>query len=80
MNVNSILQTLNAEKKRLDLAIKAIEAMGNHLPKRRGFAKPKAVSKRRARRRLSTAARAKLARLMKQRWAARKKAGKSTLG
>lgn len=82
VNVNTILQELRAEEKRLNQAISAIENLGNHLPKRGRIGRPKATAtpKKRPRRRMSAAARAKLARLMKQRWAARKKAGKSRLG
>lgn len=81
MNVNTILQELRAEEKRLNQAIAALENLGNHLPKARRGGRPKAAApKKRARRRMSAVARAKLARLMKQRWAAQKKAGKSKLG
>ncbi len=80
MNVNAILQELKAERDRLDQAIEAL----NSINTRRGRAgRPKVAArlpKKRARRRMSAAVRAKLARLMKQRWAARKKTGKSTLG
>ena len=62
-------------------AIAAIEGLGgNNLPERRGARKKAAAPKKHARRRMSAAGRAKLARLMKQRWAARKKAGKTKLG
>lgn len=80
MNTAKIIQELKAERDRLHQAIAAIEAIGDHRPKR-GLAKTKAAApKERTRRHLSPAARTKLARVMKQRWAARKKAGKSTLG
>ncbi len=80
MNVYAILQELKAERDHLDQAIEALTRVSSA----RGRAdRPKATvqaPRKRARRRMSAAARAKLARLMKQRWAARKKAGKSTLG
>jgi len=83
VNFNTILQELKAERDRFNKAIAAIEGLGNSLPAvRRGIGRPKATApgRNRVRRRMSAAGRAKLARLMKQRWAARKKAGKSTLG
>lgn len=80
VNVHTILQELKSEGGRIDQAIKALESLNNNLPKAQRVGRPKAAApKNRARRRLSAAGRAKLARLMKQRWAARKKAGKTTL-
>ncbi len=80
MKVNAILQELKAERNRLDQAIAALQSL-NHERGRAGRPKASAQApKKRARRHMSAAARAKIARLMKQRWAARKKAGKSTLG
>lgn len=79
MNFTSILQELKSERNRLDQAISSLESLGNHPFKRRGGRSKATAPKKRARRRLSAAARAKLARLMKQRWAARKKAGKTSL-
>jgi hypothetical protein len=83
VNVNAILQELKAERNRITQAIVAIEGLGNNLPSaRHGIGRRKATpaSKKRARRRMSAAVRAKLARLMKRRWAAQKRAGKSKLG
>ncbi len=79
MNTTKILQELKSERARIDQAISAIESL-DHAKPRRGE-RPKATPPRkRARRRMTAAGRAKLARLMSQRWAARKKAGKTTLG
>ncbi len=77
MNTTAILQELKSERDRIDQAISALENL-NGLP-RRG-PKPKPAGTKRPRVHVSAAARAKLARLMKQRWAARKKAGKKSLG
>ncbi len=80
MNFDSILQDLKSERERIDKAIRALEVIGNHVPKRGRRSKAAAAPKKRARPHISAKARAKLSRLMKQRWAARKKAGKSKLG
>jgi hypothetical protein len=80
VNLNTILQELKDERNRLDQAISAIENLGGLLPQRGRIGTPRAAApKKRGRRRMSAAGRAKLARLMKQRWAARKKAGKTKL-
>ncbi len=82
VNINTILQDLRSERDRINQAISALENIGNGLPKghRLGRVNTAPTPKRRGRSRISAAGRAKLARLMKQRWAARKKAGKTTLG
>jgi hypothetical protein len=74
-----ILTELKAERDRLNSAIAALEGI---TAPRKGRRTPKAVrvpQKRGRRGGISAAGRAKLARLMKQRWAARKKAGKTKL-
>jgi hypothetical protein len=77
MDLNRILSELKSERDRLNNAIAALEGITAPRNRRRA---PKAarVPKKRGRR-MSAAGRAKLARLMKQRWAARKKAGKTKL-
>ncbi len=78
MDRDRILSELKAERDRLNNAIEALEGI---TAPRNGRRTPKAarVPQKRGRRRMSAAGRAKLARLMKQRWAARKKAGKTKL-
>ena len=78
MDRDHILNELKAERDRLNNAIDALEGS---IASRNGRRKPKAtrVPRKRRRRPMSAAVRAKLARLMKQRWAARKKAGKTKL-
>jgi len=69
METNRILAELNAERARLDRAISAIESL-NSTGNRRG--RPPGSTnapKKRGRRQLNPAARRKLSRLLKQRWA-----------
>ena len=68
MDTNRILAELRAERDRLDRAIAAIEAV-NSTGQRRVGRPPKAARKVRRRGRMSAAARRKLSRLLKQRWA-----------
>ena len=68
MDTNKILAELRAERGRIDQAILAIEAVnsGGRTPVGRP---PRATRKARRRGRMSAAARQKLSRLLKQRWA-----------
>ena len=69
MNLQQIVTELEAERDRLDEAIAALNRIST--PRRRGRP-PKAVqtsARPKRRRQLSLAARRKLSRLMKQRWA-----------
>jgi hypothetical protein len=68
MDANRILSDLRAERDRIDRAIAAIEGLNSTGGRRRGRP-PKAVATRRRRGRMSAAARRKLSRLLKQRWA-----------
>ena len=67
MDTNRILAELRAERDRLEQAISAIEAV-NSSGRRRGRP-PGTARKARRRGRMSAAARRKLSRLLKQRWA-----------
>jgi hypothetical protein len=67
MNTTKILAELRSECDRIERAIAAIVGL-NSSGRRRGRP-PGAVAKKRGRRRLSAAARRKLSRLLKQRWA-----------
>ena len=68
MDTNRILVELRAERDRIDQAISAIEAV-NSTGRRRVGRPPKAARKARRRGRMSAAARRRLSRLLKQRWA-----------
>ena len=68
MNISTILGELQAERDRLDRAITAIEAI-NSTGRRRVGGPPRAAATERTRGRMSAAARRKLSRLLKQRWA-----------
>jgi hypothetical protein len=68
MDPNRILTELRAECDRIGQAIAAIEAV-NSTGRRRVGRPPKAARKVRRRGRMSAAARRKLSRLLKQRWA-----------
>jgi len=68
MDTNRILAELRAERGRIDQAISAIEAV-NSTEHHRVGRPPKAARKVRRRGRMSAAARRKMSRLMKQRWA-----------
>ena len=68
MDINRILAELRAERDRIDQAISAIEAVDSTGHPRVGRP-PKAARKPRGRGRMSAAARRKMSRLMKQRWA-----------
>ena len=68
MDTNRILAELRAERDRIGQAIAAIEAV-NSTGRRRVGRPPKAAQKVRRRGRMSAAARRKLSRLLKQRWA-----------
>jgi hypothetical protein len=67
METNRILGELRAERDRIDRAISAIEGL-NSTGRRRVGRPPRAAATRR-RGRMSAAARRKLSRLLKQRWA-----------
>ena len=68
MDVNRILTELRAERDRIGRAIAAIEAV-NSTGRRRVGRPPQAARKARRRGHMSAAARRKLSRLLKQRWA-----------
>jgi len=68
MNINRILGELKAERDRIDRAISAIEGL-NSTGRRRAGRPPKTAATRKRRGRMSAAARRKLSRLLKQRWA-----------
>ncbi len=68
MDTNKILAELRAERGRIDQAIRAIEAVNGAGRKAVGRP-PRAKGKARRRGRMSAAARQKLSRLLKQRWA-----------
>jgi len=71
MDINSILGELRTERDRIDRAISALEAV-NSTGQRKAGRPPRAAATRRRRRRMSPAARRKLSRLLKERWAAGK--------
>ena len=68
MDINSILGELRAERDRIDRAIAAIEHL-NSTGERKAGRPPRAAATRGRRGRMSAAARRKLSRLLKQRWA-----------
>jgi len=68
METNRILAELRAERDRIDRAISAIEGL-NSTGRRRVGRPPKTAEKPSRRGRMSAAARRKLSRLLKQRWA-----------
>jgi hypothetical protein len=68
MDINRILADLRAERDRIDRAIAAIEGL-NSTGRRRVGRPPTGARKPRRRSRMSAAARRKLSRLLKQRWA-----------
>jgi hypothetical protein len=68
MDTNRILAELRAERDRIDQAISALEAV-NSTGHRSVGRPPRAAATRRRRGRMSAAARRKLSRLLKQRWA-----------
>jgi hypothetical protein len=68
MNTNRILAELRVERDRIDQAISALEAV-NSTGRRRVGRLPRAARKLRSRGTMSAAARRKLSRLLKQRWA-----------
>jgi len=68
MDTHRILAELRAERERIDHAITAIEAV-NSTGRRRLGRPPREAATRRRRGRMSAAARRKLSRLLKQRWA-----------
>jgi hypothetical protein len=68
MNVTSILAQLNSERGRIEKAIAAIESL-NSTGRRSGKPTRMSSTPKRRHRRIGAAARARLSRLMKQRWA-----------
>jgi len=68
MNIHGILVELRAERDRIERAIAAIEGLNSRQSRTAGRQPSKAAT-RTGRRRMSAAARRKLSRLMKQRWA-----------
>jgi hypothetical protein len=77
MDTDRILAELRVERDRIDRAISAIEAV-NSTGRRRAGRPTKAARKARQRGRMSAAARRKLSRLLKQRWAQGKMKPKAT--
>ena len=84
MNTDEIVQQLRAERNRLDAAIQALENVGSGVSgggRRRGRP-PGTANKATATkggRRMSAAARKRIADAMRQRWAAAKRSGKKRL-
>jgi uncharacterized protein (DUF885 family) len=76
MNTHSILADLRAERDRIDQAISALEAV-NSTGRRRVSRPPRAAATPGRRGRMSAAARRKLSRLLKQRWAQGKMKGRA---
>jgi len=68
MDINTILSELRTERDRIDQAFSALEAVSSTGRPRVGRP-PRAAQKVRRRGRMSAAARRKLSRLLKQRWA-----------
>ena len=68
MDTSMIIAELRAERDRIDRAIAALEAIDSTGPRRAGRP-PRAAAIPRRRSRMSAAARRKLSRLLKQRWA-----------
>jgi len=68
MNITKILTELKSERTRIDRAISALETVNSTGRLRRGHP-ARAVATRKRRSRMSAAARRKLSRLLKQRWA-----------
>ena len=78
MNIDQILANLKSERDRLDRAIAALDGVGR--PGGRGRPTKVPVRNRRGgARHMSAAARKRMSSMMKKRWAARKKAGKTKL-
>jgi hypothetical protein len=71
MDTNRILAELRAERDRIDQAISALEGVTSTVRRRAGRP-PRVAATRRRHGRMSAAARRKLSRLLKQRWAAGK--------
>jgi hypothetical protein len=68
VNIEQIIAELKAERAHIDRAISALEAVSS-TGRRRAGRPPRAAQKPRRRSRMSAAARRKLSRLLKQRWA-----------
>ena len=68
MNIHQIIAELRAERDRIESAISAIVGL-NSTGRRRAGRPPKVTRKTRRRGRMSAAARRKMSRLLKQRWA-----------
>ena len=78
MDIQNILGDLKRERERLDRAIAALEGIGATGPRRRGRPAGSVSAKPgRPRRHMSAAARKRISEMMKQRWAERKRKGKS---
>jgi len=71
MNITKIITELKSERARIDQAIAAIERI-NSTGRRRGRPAGVTAAPKRSNRRLSAAARKRLSRLLKARWAAGK--------
>ena len=85
MNVTDVVRQLRDERSRLDVAIQALEGVGGgtSAPIKRRGRPPGATHKLAAggpkKRRMSAAARKRIAEAMRKRWAAAKKSGKKRL-
>ena len=78
MDTNRILAELRAERHRIDQAISALEAI-NSTGRRRAGRPAKTAATRSRRGRMSAAARKKLSRLLKERWAQGRMKPRATL-
>ena len=67
MDTRKILSDLRSERNRIDRAIAAVESLNNNTGNSNG--RRGGTATKRGRRRMSAAARKKLSRLLKQRWA-----------
>ena len=82
MNINAMLSALRVERQRLDQAIAALEALDDtatrtSVRKRNPAGASQSTGlKSRRRRRMSAAGRKRISKMMKARWAARRKATK----
>lgn len=79
MDTTKLIRDLLAEKKRIDLAIAALEGLDNTGARAYSAGKRQPVRashKPRRRRHMSAAARKRMSKMMKARWAARRKAAK----
>lgn len=80
MDVQGMITDLQARRVQLDNAISVISGLNGHEAPKKEPERPRAAKvQHRARRVMSAATRRKMSRLMKQRWAASRKAGSGRL-